>query len=138
MSADTLLSQLTRIKKTGNGRYLACCPAHPDKHPSLNIRELDDGRLLVKCFAGCSVEEVLHAVGLEFDALFPEKFLGHCLHPERHPFSAKDILESVRYEALIVAVAASTMAQGESLVEADYKRLMLACRRLQAAGVCYE
>jgi len=138
MSIDTFLSRLSSIKRTGNGRYLACCPAHLDKHPSLNIRELDDGRILVKCFAGCSVEEVLHAVGLEFDALFPERPIGQCLHPERHPFSAKDILEAVRHEALIVSVAASTIAHGETLVEDDHKRLMLASRRLQAAGVCHE
>ena len=138
MSIDTFLSRLSSIKRTGIGRYLACCPAHSDKRPSLNVRELDDGRVLVRCFAGCSVEEVLHAVGLEFDALFPERSIGHCLHPERHPFSAKDILESVRYEALIVSVAASTIAHGETLVEDDRKRLMLASRRLQAAGVCHE
>ena len=138
MSVNTLLSHLTKTKRTGNGRYLACCPAHPDKRPSLSIRELDDGRVLVKCFAGCSVEEVLHAVGLEFDSLFPEKLIGHCLHPERHPFSAKDILEAVRHETLIVSVAASNIAHGETLVEDDRKRLMLASQRLQAAGVCHE
>jgi len=138
MSIDTLLSRLTETKRTGKGRYLACCPAHSDKRPSLNVRELDDGRILVKCFAGCSVEEVLDAVGLEFDALYPEKLIGHCLHPERRPFSARDILEAVGNEALIVSVAASTIAHGETLVEDDHKRLMLASRRLQAAGVCHE
>jgi len=138
MSANTLLLHLTGIKETGAGRYLACCPAHSDKRPSLAIRELDDERVLVHCFAGCSVEEVLHAVGLELDALYPEKLIGHCLHPERRPFNARDILEAVRHEALIVSVAASTIAHGETLVEDDHKRLMLASRRLQAAGVCHE
>jgi len=134
MTADNLLSQLSRIKRTGVNRWLALCPAHPDKRPSLAVRELDDGRVLVKCFAGCSVQEVLDAVGLEFDALYPEKLISHCLHPERHPFNAKDILEVVGYEALIVSVAASTIARGESLVEDDLERLMLASRRLQTAG----
>jgi len=134
MSINTLLSRLTETKRTGKGRYLACCPAHSDKHPSLNVRELDDGRVLIHCFAGCSVEKVLNAIGLEFDALYPEKLISHCLHPERHPFSARDILEAVRNEALIVSVAASTIARGETLVEDDHKRLLLASRRLQVAG----
>jgi len=134
MSADTLLSQLAGFKRTGVNRWLALCPAHPDKRPSLAVRELDDGRVLVKCFAGCSVQEVLDAVGLEFDALYPEKLIGHCLHPERRPFSARDILEAVGNEALIVSVAASTIARGETLVEDDLERLMLASRRLQTAG----
>jgi hypothetical protein len=138
MSADTLLSQLSRIKRTGVNRWIALCPAHSDKRPSLAVRELDDGRILIHCFAGCGVEKVLNAVGLEFDALYPEKLINHCLHPERHPFNAKDILEVVGYEALIVSVAASTIAHGETLVEDDRKRLMLASRRLQAAGVCHE
>ena len=137
MSANTLLSHLTGVKETGAGRYLACCPAHLDKNPSLAVREKDDGRILVKCFAGCSVEEVLDAVGLEFDALYPEKLIGHCLHPERRPFSARDILEAVGNEALIVSVAASTIARGETLVEDDCERLMLASRRLQTAGGYY-
>ncbi len=135
MSVGTLLSQLAGVKRTGINRWLALCSAHSDKHPSLAVRELDDGRVLVHCFAGCSVEEVLHAVGLEFDALFPERLIGHRLHPERHTFSAKDILEAVRYEALIVSVAASTLARGETLVKDDSERLMLASRRLQVAGV---
>jgi hypothetical protein len=134
MSIDTLLSRLTEAKRTGDGRYLACCPAHLDKRPSLAVRELDDERVLIHCFAGCSVEEVLHAVGLEFDALFPESPIGQCLHPERHPFSAKDILEAVRHETLIVSVAASTIAHGKTLVKDDYERLILASRRLQTAG----
>ena len=138
MTADKLLSQLSRIKRTGVNRWLALCPAHPDKRPSLAIRELDDGRVLIHCFAGCNVEEVLHAVGFELDVLYQEKLIGHCLQPERHPFSAKDVLEAVRHEALIVSVAASTIAHGETLVEDDHKRLMLASRRLQAAGVCHE
>ena len=138
MSIDTLLSRLTEAKRTGDGRYLACCPAHLDKHPSLNIRELDDGRVLVKCFAGCSVEEVLHAVGLEFDALYPEKLIAHHVRPERHPFNARDILEAVGFEALVVSVAASTIARGETLVEDDCERLILASRRLQAAWSCHD
>lgn len=34
------------------------CPAHPDKTPSLSLRQGDDG-ILVTCFAGCDREDVL-------------------------------------------------------------------------------
>ena len=138
MSIDTLLSHLSKVKRTGKGRYLACCPAHSDKHPSLSIRELNDGRVLIHCFTGCNVKEILRATGLEFDVLYPEKPIGHFLHPEKRSFSAKDILEAIRHESLMVSVAASKIAQGEALAKEDYKRLMLASRRLQAAGVFYE
>lgn len=138
MSASILLSKLHKVKHTSNNRWLACCPAHPDKRPSLAVRELDDGRVLIHCFANCSAEEVLHAVGLEFDSLYPEKLIGHCLHPKRHPFNTRDILVAVGNEALIVSVAASTIARGEALAEDDHERLMLASQRLQAAGICHE
>ena len=58
MSAEILLSKLDKVKRTGAGRWLACCPAHADKGPSLSLRETDDGRVLVYCFAGCSAVDI--------------------------------------------------------------------------------
>ena len=34
---DYLVSQLHKVKYTGHGRYIACCPAHDDRTPSLAI-----------------------------------------------------------------------------------------------------
>ena len=62
---DNLLSRLDKVKRTGNGSYQACCPAHADKFPSLTIRETDDGKILLHCFGGCSVQEIVSAVGME-------------------------------------------------------------------------
>jgi hypothetical protein len=47
----------------GSGEYLAFCPAHDDrKTPNLRIREAEDGRVLLRCFAGCGQNEVLSAL----------------------------------------------------------------------------
>ena len=72
MTAETLLNQLHKVKHKGSGRYLACCPAHDDKTPSLAVTESADGTILIHCFAGCSPDEILGAVGLEMTDLFPE------------------------------------------------------------------
>jgi KaiC/GvpD/RAD55 family RecA-like ATPase len=40
-------------KMTGHQQWLAPCPYHEDKSPSLSIGEGDDGRVLVHCHAGC-------------------------------------------------------------------------------------
>lgn len=72
MSANELLSSLTKVRRMGKDRWLACCPAHQDHKPSLSIRETSDGRVLLHCWTGCSVEAILESVGLTFDALFPE------------------------------------------------------------------
>ena len=48
------------------------CPAHDDRNASLSVAEGDDGRVLVKCFAGCSVEEIVAELGLEMRDLFDQ------------------------------------------------------------------
>lgn len=132
MKADALLAHLDKVRTTGNGRWTACCPHHKDKSPSLAIRELDDGRVLLHCFAGCSVEEILSSVGLTFDALFPDKVIENC-KPVRRPFAAADVLECVAAECLLVAVAAANLKRGMELQDIDYERLVTANVRIQEA-----
>lgn len=88
MSAETFLSCLEGVKRTGAYRWLARCPAHADKHPSLAIRELDDGRVLAHCFAGCPIESVLTAVGLTLTHLHPPRAPDYVCKPERRPLPA--------------------------------------------------
>ncbi len=58
-------------RRTGAGRWIAKCPAHPDRSPSLSIAEGRDGKVLVRCFAGCELSAVLQSAGLTIDNLFP-------------------------------------------------------------------
>lgn len=133
MSAENLLSRLERVKRTGAGRWQARCPAHDDRGPSLSIRELDDGRVLVHCFAGCEVHSVLSAAGLTFEDLYPTRDLGHHSKREGRPFPAADILRAIAFEALVVAVAGSAMLAGEPFNAFDRDRLFVAVGRIQAA-----
>ena len=133
MSAAALLSRLDGVKKTGAGRWLARCSAHADKHPSLAIRELDDGRVLVHDFAGCAVESVLSAVGLTFADLHPPRAIAHVCKPERRPFPAVDVLRAIGFETSIVSIAAAHLTRGEPLTEHDRTRLMVARSRISAA-----
>ena len=141
MSTDILLQQLQKVKRTKPGGWLACCPAHDDKTASLSVRELDDGRVLAHCFAGCSVEEILSAVGLTFDDLFPAKEIQHG-KPERRPFPAADILRAIAFESTLVLIAAADLLAGNPFNETDRARLALAASRIQAAltagGISHE
>lgn len=128
----SLLSRLDRVKQTKADSWMACCPAHADRAASLSIREMDDGRLLVHCFAGCSVHDVLGAAGLSIDDLFPPR-LSLYAKPERRPFPAADVLRAVGFEALVVAAAGVSLLAGTSFSEADRSRLILAVSRIQAA-----
>jgi putative DNA primase/helicase len=61
-----------RERRSGNG-WMAPCPAHDDRTASCSISEGDDGRTLVKCFAGCDTEAVLAERNLTMSDLFPER-----------------------------------------------------------------
>lgn len=63
-------ADLVQAQPTGVGRWKARCPAHNDRSPSLSIREGDDGRVLVLCRAGCSLESILTVLKLAKHDLF--------------------------------------------------------------------
>lgn len=132
MSVDSFLSALDKVKRNGKGQWVACCPAHDDKSPSMTIAETDDGRVLVHCFSGCSVEEILGAVGMGFDVLYPPKpERQNPYKPMAKPFLAYSVVECLAFEALLVVTAARLMANGETLDANDYQRLLLAAERMQ-------
>jgi hypothetical protein len=77
-------------RKAGGG-WMACCPAHDDRKPSLSICDTDDAKVLVRCHAGCTQEQVIAA--LKSRGLWPDigprpvpqstlRFAGEC-RPER-------------------------------------------------------
>jgi len=70
---ENLVSRL-HARRSGGG-WIAKCPAHDDHEPSLRIDEGADGRALVKCWAGCTLDAVLSAVGLTKKDLFPQSAL---------------------------------------------------------------
>jgi hypothetical protein len=135
---ENILNRLTKVKQSGKGRWMASCPSHEDKSPSLSVRELDDGRILMHCFGGCNVGEVLGALSLTLEDLFPER-LPHA-KSERVPFNASDVLRGISFELTIVALLASKLA-ASPLADADRDRLFVAISRinesLRLAGVSY-
>lgn len=61
-----VISKLTDFKKG-----MALCPAHEDTNRSLSVSEGDDGRVLLRCHAGCRTEDIVSALGLSMSDLFP-------------------------------------------------------------------
>ena len=57
---DAVLSRLQGVRAEGQA-WVALCPAHEDRKPSLRVAEGDDGRVLVKCRAGCDFAAVVAA-----------------------------------------------------------------------------
>jgi hypothetical protein len=69
MTAESF-AELMDARRTGRGRWQARCPAHHDSSPSLSIKEGRDGRVLLYCFAGCSLTSILQALSLSIRDLF--------------------------------------------------------------------
>ena len=126
---DKLLSRLERVTERSDGQYLACCPAHEDKSPSLSIKEVDGGRVLVYCFAGCSAAEVCASVGLELRDLFRvgESQQRYQVGPR---LSHGDLLALLATEANVVYLAADMLYHGKELSEQDRNRLEGAWSRI--------
>lgn len=121
---ETLLSRLEKVKSTGANQWIARCCSHEDKSPSLAIRELDDGRILLKCFAGCSADEVVGAVGMELKDLMPELPTHHRKRSERVPFNPYDVLAAVIDDISVALVIANDMKRG--VAPTDTQSLLLA------------
>lgn len=130
---DQVLDRLEKVRKRQPGQWSACCPAHVDKGPSLSVRETPDGAVLLHCFAGCEVQDVVSALGLRLNELFPLRD-----KPQSAPrkiarlLSPIQALELLSMEANLVAVAGSSIAKGVELTEADKARLLQAVGRITA------
>ncbi len=132
---EVLLSRLQKVKGR-NGSWTACCPAHNDKGPSLAIREADDGRILLHCFAGCETLSVVQAVGMDMTDLFPPDNKRRDYPVEGKPrmkpaFYASDLIRILAFEALVVSICASDLRKGRKLSDEDNERLKVAQQRIE-------
>lgn len=66
-----VLSRLENVRQTGD-KAMAKCPAHDDGSSSLSIKHLDNGKVLIHCFAGCTGEAILSAAGLSWSDIYPD------------------------------------------------------------------
>ena len=130
---DTLLNSLDRVRETGNNRWLAKCPAHDDRSPSLSIRNADD-RVLIHCFAGCDALDVVHAVGLELGDLFADR-CDYQTKSSRSRIPASDALRAIDHETLVVVIIASDIRKNRTIDDEDFQRLTTAAKRIGAARV---
>jgi hypothetical protein len=119
VNAESFLSGLKKVRRTVPGEWVACCPAHEDRSPSLAVKQADDGRILVHCFAGCSVDAICGAAGILMSDLFPEKLIAERLNPIG--FNPRTLLKAMAFNAQIVALLAGDIVEGRSVSNDDLK-----------------
>jgi hypothetical protein len=88
----------------------------------MQITEVENGKLLVKCWAGCSVAEIISSVRLELRDLFPDSG-----SKPRRPGPTRAAVER---ERMVYHIGKSLIDQGTELTEEDHRRFELARDRL--------
>lgn len=76
---NDILQRLEAVKGR-NGKYMARCPCHNDSTQSLSVKEGKENKILLKCFAGCAVEDIVGAMGLSLSDLFADDS-RHSIYP---------------------------------------------------------
>ena len=120
-----VLDRLEGVRKSSAG-WIAKCPAHEDRSPSLSVKEGQRG-VMLRCFAGCSFAAIVEALGLKQSDTFYESLSA----PQKQQRTTKAILKGVCSESLVIVCAASTI--GPPLNDVDMVRLKTAVARLRAA-----
>ena len=133
---DLVLSRLDghKLRENGRDRWRACCPAHGGSNPSaLSVGIGTDDAVLLKCWHGCSADEVAQALGLELSDLFPPRpQSGHGTRPmkRRRLISAGQALDLLDGEMTLAIVCAADMARGAALSEETRQRLLQGAARV--------
>lgn len=132
--ADILLSRLQRVRKAGANRWRACCPSCGGRNATkLSIAELDDGRVLVHCFAGCGVDEICAAAGVALEDLFPPRASDdRRAPPVRKPWTAREIAQALGAELYVAWVLLTDLANNKPITQTDRKRAGEAAKRCAA------
>jgi hypothetical protein len=117
---NLLLDKLEGVRKNGANKWLSKCPSHSDRSPSLGVKLLDDDKILIKCFAGCSASEIVSSIGLTLADLMPEKPQGYNRTRARVPkFSKSEMFDRLLHESIILSLAIRQLMSGKELSQAD-------------------
>lgn len=140
MNVEPFLALLDGVKSTGRNRWIAKCPSHEDKSPSLAVAEGDNGTILIRCWAGCEALSIVHAVGLELADLFPDRDLSKLTKVQAADvkmLSKRNDVEAALYtceiEAHVLMQCALALQAGRKLSEATLARLVQAYNRVSDA-----
>lgn len=130
---DKFLSRLKGVRKLGDGRYVAHCPAHDDRTPSLHAT-VKDGRLLIHCKAECTAQDVLDSIGLTFADLYPDAdraAYAAATASRGKKWSRNYPVDELALERRILEIARHQINQGKELSLEDQVRLEIAIERVK-------
>jgi DNA primase len=123
MSVEAILMMLEGVKSSGANRWMALCPVHGDRSPSMGIKECDDGTVLMNCFAcGANGVDVAEAVGVSTSELFP-------FDSNRPTGPTREQRATIEQDKVVMMIYEADKRGGRNQTLADYKRYRLAKER---------
>jgi len=134
---DKVLHRLEEVKSTSPGKWIAKCPAHDDRRPSLSIKEAEDHKVLLKCWSGCGAAEIVNALGLSLSDLFPQdrrNLSDHGTGPMRRVWEYRDALTGAAHEMTVALLILADIAKGVTPDAETMDRLALAETRIADAA----
>lgn len=99
MRKADLLERLSGVRPAGGG-HIARCPSHEDARQSLSVGDGDNGGIVLKCHAGCSVEAIVGALGLALSDLFADDAGTSTQRREVARYGYHDTDGRLRYEVV--------------------------------------
>lgn len=118
------------------GKFMALCPAHDDRNPSLSVGEMPDGRVLIHCHAGCSPSEVMESMSLRLSDLYPDGAMGEwgpqwwaSNRKEREEQATRDFADRLTLE-----VHQAKRARGQELTQQELREEREAFKRVSRRG----
>lgn len=115
-----IISRLSKVKRTGDGKYIARCLVHDDKSPSLGITQKPDGVILIRCFGcGATGVDVCNALGIDPANLFPPNDDPKYQKQNRSGFSAWQLLHALRADLVRLLIIANDLKAIEALPSDD-------------------
>ncbi len=95
---QNVLQRLHGVRQQADGSWLALCPAHDDEEPSLHV-SLKGEKVLLHCFAGCSLDAICDALNIQPRDLFLHEEPGGNHHHEEDGLTFEAFARAKRLEA---------------------------------------
>jgi len=128
MNVTTFLSYLDQARSNGQNKWQARCPGHDDKSPSLAIKEADNGNILLHCFAGCTTDEIVGALGLKMNDLFADD-KPYTKAPGK---PRRKLEQALMHELFVLHIAINSRLERKPIHEYDKDRELLSVKRITA------
>lgn len=131
MSVDALLSRLSGVRRSHGDAWMAKCPAHADRSPSLSVRLKSDGRVLIHCHAGCEPQAILDALNLGWSDLFAADRTDRYEYARTR--SVTGAMDVIGVELTRVQLLLAECLESQRIDDARWQAICEAARTIQSA-----